>query len=76
MAAEMMRITLAIVGLTLFSKDVESEAADIGQALSDVLGMFGTLTLPFSTVIQALPFPKFLRARRAMKFLDRTIIGT
>jgi cytochrome P450 len=72
-ADEMMRITLAIVGQTLFSRDVESEASDIGQALTDVLGTFDTLMLPFSSVIQKLPFPKFLRAQRALKFLDRTI---
>jgi cytochrome P450 len=72
-AEEMMRITLAIVGQTLFTRDVESDAADIGQALTDVLGTFGTLTLPFSSAIQRLPFPKFIRARRALKFLDRTI---
>ena len=40
LAEEMMRITLAIVGRTLFSKDVESEASDIGKALTDVLGIF------------------------------------
>jgi cytochrome P450 len=73
MADEMMRITLAIVGRTLFSRDVESEASDIGKALTDVLGTFGTLTLPLSSFIQRLPFPKFLRARRALTFLDRTI---
>jgi cytochrome P450 len=75
MAEEMMRITLAIVGRTLFSKDVESEASEIGQALTDVLGTFDTLTLPFSSVIQRLPIPKFLRAQRALKFLDQTIYG-
>ena len=73
MADEMMRITLAIVGQSLFSRDVESEASDIGQALTDVLGTFGTLTLPLSSFIQRLPFPKFLRARRALTFLDSTI---
>jgi cytochrome P450 len=72
-ADEMMRVTLAIVGRTLFSKDVEHEASDIGQALTDVLGTFGTLTLPASHLIQMLPIPKFLRAKRAQRFLDKTI---
>ena len=69
----MMRITLAIVGQTLFSKDVEKDASDIGQALTDVLGTFGTMTLPFSALIQRLPLPKLRRAKRAQAFLDQTI---
>ena len=73
MAAEMMRITLAVVGQTLFSKDVENEASDIGQALTDVLGTFGVMTLPYSSLIQLLPLPKLRRAKRAQAFLDRTI---
>lgn len=73
MAQEMMRITLAIVGRTLFSKDVENEAAEIGQALTDVLGTFGVMLLPFSRFIQQLPLPKLVRAKRAQKFLDQTI---
>ncbi|HYI93115.1 MAG TPA: cytochrome P450 [Bryobacteraceae bacterium] len=72
-AAEMMRITLAVVGQTLFSKDVENEASDIGQALTDVLGTFGVMTLPYSSLIQHLPLPKLRKAKRAQAFLDRTI---
>ena len=39
-ATEMMRLTLAIVARTLFSADVSSEADEIGEALSEVLGLF------------------------------------
>lgn len=73
MADEMMRVTLAIVGQTLFSKDVEHEASEIGEALTNVLGTFATLLLPFSSLIQMLPLPKYLKVKRAQKFLDRTI---
>ena len=72
-ADEMMRVTLAIVGQTLFSKDVEGDATDIGQALTEVLGTFGTLVLPFSKYLQMLPFPRYRKAKRAERFLDRTI---
>ena len=34
---EMMRLTLAIVGKTLFDADVESDAADVGEAMSVVM---------------------------------------
>lgn len=73
MAEEMMRITLAIVGRTLFSKDVEKDAKDIGQALTDVLGTFGTMMLPFNNLVRLLPLPKLRRAKQAQQFLDRTI---
>jgi cytochrome P450 len=73
MAEEMMRVTLAIVGRTLFSKDVEKDATEIGQALTDVLGTFSTMILPFHRIIRLLPLPKLLRAKQARKFLDRTI---
>src|SRR5262249_4611271 len=37
---EMMRLTLAIVGRTLFDADVEDEALEIGKALTEVLHLF------------------------------------
>ena len=45
---EMMRLTLAIVGKTLFSADVEAEARDVGAAMETLLGMFKLVMLPFS----------------------------
>ena len=40
MAAEMMRLTLAIAGQTLFGADVEAEAPEVGQALTHVMHAF------------------------------------
>jgi cytochrome P450 len=70
---EMMRLTLAIVGRTLFSRDVEQDASDVGAALTAVLGTYDTMTLPFSNLIRLLPLPRLRRARKAQEFLDRTI---
>jgi Cytochrome P450 len=75
MAEEMMRLTLAIVGKTLFSADVESDAADIGRAMTDVLGLFDTMLLPFSNLLQKLPLPSTRRFQKAKEKLDRTIYG-
>lgn len=36
-AQEMMRLTLGIVGKTLFDKDIESQAREVGSALTDVM---------------------------------------
>src|SRR5829696_3936047 len=40
---EMMRLTLAVVGKTLFDADVESDADEVGGALTEVMSLFGYL---------------------------------
>ena len=72
-AREMNRLTLAIVARTLFSADVSSEADEIGAALTEVLGLFETVLLPFSEWIEKLPFPAVRRFERARDTLDRII---
>jgi len=72
---EMMRLTLAIVGKTLFSTDVEAEAAEIGEALTVVLHMFDMLMMPFSEYLEKLPLPSIKRFEKARDRLDRTIYG-
>src|SRR5580698_3300865 len=47
-AAEMPHLTLSIVAKTLFSADVESEASEIGEAMTTVLKMFSLLLMPFA----------------------------
>ena len=58
---EMMRLTLAVVGKTLFSADVESEASEIGAALTTVLKMFRMLLMPFAEYVEKLPLPAMRR---------------
>lgn len=72
---EMMRLTLAVVGKTLFSADIESEATEIGQALTTVLKMFRMLMLPFSEYLEKLPLPAVRRFEKARDRLDQTIYG-
>ncbi len=72
---EMMRLTLAVVGKTLFSADVESEAPEIGQALTTVLKMFRMLMMPFSEYLEKLPLPSIRRFEKARDRLDQTIYG-
>jgi cytochrome P450 len=72
---EMMRLTLAIVGKTLFSAEVESEASEIGQALTIVLRMFRMLMMPFSEYLEKLPLPSMRRFEKARARLDATIYG-
>src|SRR5215813_4760440 len=49
---EMMRLTLAIAGKTLFDANVEGEADEIGKALTTTFELFNTLTLPFRQLLE------------------------
>jgi cytochrome P450 len=75
MSEEMMRLTLSIVGKTLFSTDVESEASEIGEAMTTVLKMFRMLMMPFSEYFEKLPLPSVRRFEKARARLDQTIYG-
>jgi cytochrome P450 len=72
-AGEMNRLTLSIVGKTLFDADVESQATEVGEALTGVMGTFWMMMLPFADVIDRLPVPKLRRARLARVRLDAII---
>jgi cytochrome P450 len=72
-AKEMMRVTLAIVGQTLFDKDVESQADEIGVAVTDVLKTFWLALLPFPDLLDKLPVPMLRRARASRARLDALI---
>ena len=74
-ASEMMRLTLAVVGKTLFSADVEAEAVEIGEALTAILHMFDLLMMPFSEYLEKLPLPSVRRFEKARARLDQTIYG-
>ena len=69
----MMALTLAIVGRTLFDADIETEAAEIGNALTRVLASFNFAMLPFSEFLQKLPLPVSIRFARARARLDATV---
>jgi len=70
---EMMRLTLAIVAKTLFSTEVDSEADEIGDALTEVFSLFEIILLPFSEILEKLPLPAVRRFKRARQRLDETI---
>ncbi|HET7457298.1 MAG TPA: cytochrome P450 [Gemmatimonadaceae bacterium] len=72
-AEQMMRLTLAIVGKTLFDADVEAEAGEIGGALTDVFNAFTFAVLPFGELLERLPLPMTRRFQRARARLDATI---
>jgi cytochrome P450 len=70
---EMMRLTLAIVGKTLFDADVESDAKEVGEAMNVVMDLFNTITIPFFELLQKLPLPQLRRFDTAKAKLDAII---
>ena len=75
MTEEMLHLALAIVGKTLFNAEMEGEAAEIGDALTEVFALFHTLMLPLADLLEKLPIPSVRRFARARGRLDATIYG-
>jgi len=74
MQQEMARLTLAIVGRTLFDTDVEAEESrEISVALTEVLAQFNRVFSPFLPITQRLPLPSTRRFQHARQVFDRTI---
>jgi cytochrome P450 len=74
--ADMMQLTLRIVGKTLFDADFESEAADVGQALPQALHELSAQMIgPEFLLPSAVPTPSRFRLRRAVNRLDPLVFG-
>jgi cytochrome P450 len=72
-SAEMNRLTLTIVGETLFGTDVEADATGVRDAMTTVFEAFPLTMSPFSAVLERLPLPVIRRYRRAQAHLDRVM---
>lgn len=70
---EMMRLTLNIVGKTLFSANVADEADEIGKSMTDLVELFDYLMLPFADILEKLPLPHSRRFHKAKTTLDTVI---
>ena len=72
-AKEMMHLTLAIVGKTLFDTETDAEAEQVRQALSESMKRFNRFMLPFAEFLDRLPLPGNRRYREARDVLDSII---
>ena len=73
LSTEMTRLTLAIVAKTLFDTDIESEATEVGNALTTTMKLFPRYVIPFADLLQRLPLPSNRRFEHAKNYLDATI---
>ena len=71
MTQEMAALTLAIVGETLFSSNVQADADDVRDALTAAVQSFSIAFLPGIEYLEKLPLPVFVRVRKARERLER-----
>ncbi len=74
-AKEMTRLTMSIVAKTLFGAELETEAKELGAALTTLLKGFRLFLLPFGDQIVKLQLPVNRRFRQAGEQLNRAIGG-
>ncbi|HJU43509.1 MAG TPA: cytochrome P450 [Vicinamibacterales bacterium] len=72
--AAMGGLTLAIVGDTLFSSDVQGDADEVRDALHDAVQSFAYAVLPRVELLEKLPIGPFVKVRKARTRLDRIIL--
>lgn len=73
MAVEMNRLTLAVVGETLFGSEMESESHEVAESLTVVIENFNRMLLPLWHLLRRLPTRENRRLHRAQERLDATI---
>lgn len=74
-AKDMMRLTLRIAGLTLFSKDLADESEVIGPALTTMLERtIDRITYPLALPL-SVPTPSNLELKRALVQLDEIVLS-
>lgn len=74
-AAEMMALTLRIVGKTLFDADLGGYAVEIGEALTVALEFVNVRTTSLFPLPLEWPLPGNLKNRRAVARIDRIVGG-
>ncbi|MDH3494653.1 MAG: cytochrome P450, partial [Acidobacteriota bacterium] len=67
------RLTLQIVGKTLFNADVDDEANQVGDAMNELMKLFDFMLFPFADLLQKLPIPSARKYRESRNNLDEVI---
>ncbi len=72
---EMMSLTLAILGKTLFDHRIDEDAGEIAEAVTDLMSLVDLVFVPFSQYFMRLPLPGMQRLKRVRERFDRLIYG-
>lgn len=72
---EMMGLTLAILGKTLFNRQIEEDAGEIADAVTELMSLVNLVFVPFSKQLFRLPLPGFRQFQKVRKRFDRLIYG-
>ena len=70
---EMTTLTLAIAGKTLFDADVETDASEVMEAITTAFSLFPLTMMPFSELLEKIPFSPVRKLHRARARLDKVI---
>jgi cytochrome P450 len=71
---EMMKLTLAIVGKTLFDAEMEGKTAEeIAGAMQTFMDLFGLVFLPYSQYLEKFNVPPMNRIHKARRQLDGVV---
>jgi cytochrome P450 len=70
LGADMATLTLTVVGQALFGSDLRGDAAEVGSALSEMVGQFQRRVIPGTQVLDRLPTRGNRRAAEAIARLD------
>jgi cytochrome P450 len=72
---EMMSLTLAILGKTLFDHRIDEDAGEIAEAVTELMSLVNIVFVPFSQYFMRLPLPSMQRLKRVRERFDRLIYG-
>src|SRR5215204_2703208 len=71
---EMVKLTLGIVGKTLFDADVESESDKVGRALAAAVSRYRAFKLPLAKVLESVPLPSMIRYHKGKEQLRKVVL--
>ncbi len=71
---EMVRLTLGIVGKTLFDADVGSKGDEVGQAMTAAASRYRAFKLPLAKLLESMPLPNMLHFQRGKERLRGVVL--
>jgi cytochrome P450 len=73
MDEEMMKTALAIAAKTMFGAEVDEEADEISDAMTEAMNIFDQLANPLMAITEKLPLPRNKRVQQARERIDRVV---